>query len=112
MPFLSSVGLLAVRPAALGTLKIGSQNRHREPLWRLLDLSWWLWPANKKPRAPQERPKSATRRFWSDFPPVPVSDRYPTGIQGVSEGPNFARLDPWRQTIIKEMEYKQLKHRI
>ena len=27
------------------------------------------------------RPKSATRRFWSDFPPTPVSKDYPRIIR-------------------------------
>ena len=58
------------------------------------------------------RPKSATRRFWSDFPPTPVSGDYPRIIQGLSNTPNFAHLGPWERTIIKEIDLKQLKHRI
>ena len=35
-----------------------------------------------------------------------------TGIQGLSGTPNFAHLGPWERTIIKEIDLKQLKHRI
>ena len=50
------------------------------------------------------RPKSATRRFWSDFPPTPVSKEYPGIIRGLSNTPNFAHLGPWERTIIKEID--------
>ena len=60
------------------------------------------------PQAPGTRPRAPEDDSGAIFLP----HRYPTGIHGVSTRPNFARLAPWRQTIIKEMEYKQLKHRI
>ena len=51
--------------------------------------------------APQERHQTILERFSSH-----------TGIQGLSEHPNFAHLGPWERTIIKEIDLKQLKHRI
>ena len=51
--------------------------------------------------APQERHQTILERFSSH-----------TGIQGVSDTPNFAHLGPWERTIIKEIDLKQLKQRI
>ena len=51
--------------------------------------------------APQERHQTILERFSSH-----------TGIQALSGTPNFAHLGPWERTIIKEIDLKQLKHRI
>ena len=51
--------------------------------------------------APQERHQTILERFSSH-----------TGIRGLSNTPNFAHLGPWERTIIKEIDLKQLKHRI
>ena len=63
-----------------------------------------------------EAAKNASRRA----PRAPLDDvgaiflphRYPSSIQAVSNTPNFAHLGPWERTIIKEIDLKQLKHRI
>ena len=81
--------------------QFGSQNRLREPLWRHFVAVAGKSEAKSAPRAPED-----------DFGVIFQFDRYPGGIRGVSRGSNFARLGPWRRTIIKEIEYKQLKHRI
>ena len=71
-------------PEASGTLfratlaPGGSQNRFRRP-----------------PGHAEERQKTILERFSSR-----------TGIQRVSDGPNFAHLAPWGRTIIKEYQVK------
>ena len=50
----------------------------------------------------------APRAPPDDFGAIFLLDRYPR----LSSTPNFAHLGPWERTIIKEIDLKQLKHRI
>ena len=54
----------------------------------------------------------APRAPPDDFGAIFLPHRYPGIIQGLSNTPNFAHLGPWERTIIKEIDLKQLKHRI
>ena len=54
----------------------------------------------------------APRAPPDDFGAIFLPHRYPRIIRGLSNTPNFAHLGPWERTIIKEIDLKQLKHRI
>jgi hypothetical protein len=62
--------------------------------------------------APQERHQTILERFSSHTGIRGLSEDYPRIIRGLSNTPNFAHLGPWERTIIKEIDLKQLKHRI
>ena len=85
------------------------------PKW----LPQWTPEASRHVCTRRSATEAAKNASWGaprappdDFGAIFLPHRYPRIIQGLSGTPNFAHLGPWERTIIKEIDLKQLKHRI
>ena len=85
-----------------------NKNAFLRPTW----LPKWTPEASRNVCTRRSATEAAKNASWGaprappdDFGAIFLPHRYP-GI------PNFAHLGPWERTIIKEIDLKQLKHRI
>ena len=85
------------------------------PKW----LPKWTPEASRNVCTRRSATEAAKNASWGaprappdDFGAIFLPHRYPVIIRGLSNTPNFAHLGPWERTIIKEIDLKQLKHRI
>ena len=85
------------------------------PKW----LPKWTPEASRNVCTRRSATEAAKNAFWGaprtppdDFGAIFLPHRYPRIIRGLSGPPNFAHLGPWERTRIKEIDLKQLKHRI
>ena len=98
-----------------GTRKQGQKRAFLRPKW----LPKWTPEASRNVCTRWSATESAKNASWGaprappdDFGAIFLPHRYPGIIRALSKHPNFAHLGPWERTIIKEIDLKQLKHRI